>query len=179
VYLLDVAVFKNKTWKQRAAARYKRAVKSGLSVAEATERQARDNRSIDHLATVIAWCAKRGLSVEFVRSEVGMYDPNEKMIHISGRSSPENQLFLLLHECGHVLVEKNGSSHYQLTSEDRSFGDRVLQVAEEIEAWRRGLKLAHRLKIRLDEDAYERMQLSSLRSYFEWVVEPSRFVDDT
>jgi hypothetical protein len=178
VYLLDVAVFKNKTWKQRATARYKRAVASGSTIAEAAERQARENRAIDGIATVIAWCTRRGLGVEFVSDKGGIYDPNERMIYIRTRATPENQLHLLLHECGHALVDMNGSSHSSIATEDRSFSDRVLQVAEEIEAWRRGLKLARRLRLKLDENAYERIQLSSLKTYFKWVVSPELFVDD-
>lgn len=48
---------------------------------------------------------------------------------------------------------------------------------EEIEAWFRGLKLANRLKIKIDKETFHTLRLQHLKSYAKWAVEPKQFID--
>ncbi len=83
----------------------------------------------------------------------------------------------MLHECGHVLVSeavkrkpvgvrlKRGypSPHWGTQRSNVSAAD---VMHEEIEAWHRGMELAKRLGVRLDEQAYWREYGRCIKRYF-------------
>lgn len=120
------------------------------------------------LDKVVAWCARRGVSVVFDNRPAmdSEWAPLLKRITI-GRGSPRTRLYMLLHECGHALIDSGQGYLAHFTPES----ERLDIVAEEIEAWNRGRRLAYRLGLRIDAAAFRRLRKRCLRSYVVWAAE--------
>jgi len=170
-----VTTFNQETWKTRACSRFARASAAGKPTAGAVLHK--DIRSIDSLVTVLTWCAARKIGVTFVKESNGLYDANDKSIKISGRLAPELQLYVLLHECGHFLVGERGI-HQRFgggyssakSGASKTTHHRIDVLDEEFEAWHRGRRLAKRLKIKLDDDVWNKTRAGFLRTYMKWVL---------
>ena len=166
--------FDRNLWWNRAWDRHSRAIsKDGADRFLATQKWARDALSINDLERVVAWCESKGVSVAFSTKEAAAFDSNTNTITVSGRLSPERQLHVLLHECGHVLVGDNprfsaGYPTLPEKGEKLSFSNRLACLEEEIEAWNRGWKLGKRLRLRLDPVAFERTRTECLKTYVKW-----------
>lgn len=127
---------------------------------------------------LIDWTHKKGYSIDFdycVRDE---FRPGDNMITISIRQGKENQLYSLLHECGHLILQNNENLYNQkypssakmayFTSNkklERSPKYKVDVLTEEIDAWRKGKELAKKLKIYIDEDKYYSVMSRCVYSY--------------
>ena len=97
---------------------------------------------------------------------VGKYDDEvlfpEKLITINKKLGFENQLYTILHECGHLLINNNKNyiknhPYSYKPANKKLYGTikyEVDLVSEEIEAWNRGKCLAKKLKIYIDEKKY-------------------------
>lgn len=103
----------------------------------------------------------------------------ERVVYINTRQHAENRLYTLLHECGHVLVDstRNGDRVYKLSGQawsearDRpSQAKRVAMLTEEIEAWKRGERLALRLGIAIDKTKYDLARTMALMTYVRWAA---------
>jgi len=101
---------------------------------------------------------------------------NFKQVYLNSRNHIEKRLYILLHECGHILID-NGSEDrlYSLSRETEAVvGDcvskkrRVAVLSEEIEAWKRGERLAKRLGISINEEKFDKIRTDSIMSYVEW-----------
>jgi hypothetical protein len=116
--------------------------------------------------------------VEFEHATEDRFEFEGRTIYINTQSSIENQLFTLLHECGHVLVHKSNKqfaadypyyahadSAFNTARIVRSKAYQVSLVAEEIEAWKRGKRLAKRLAIPIDIDKYNTVMTNCVTSY--------------
>lgn len=141
--------------------------------------------AIDGLGSLIAWLTKRRIKVEFVSYGFGgVWLAHEKKITINRNTHAVKQLHLLLHECGHVLVESSNEAKHDkytwgyskitdLTDETQkrlnaSFVHRLDVLSEEIDAWHNGRKLAKKLSLPLDDEAYNKTRMNALRSYIKW-----------
>jgi len=67
-----------------------------------------EQRIFQHgLDTLVEWVGNKNYNVEFdycVRDE---YRPDVKTISINTRQGVENRLYTLMHECGHLLLQKD------------------------------------------------------------------------
>lgn len=137
---------------------------------------ARDVIYLEKLETVVAWCAGRSIDVHIAKKANGMYEPDKRLITLSGRASPEKMLHYLLHECGHHLIgmeehhERFGNGYPQGGQPriENSYAHRMACLEEEFEAWHRGWKLAKRLKLQVDRESFDKTRLDCLKSYVEW-----------
>lgn len=113
-----------------------------------------------------AWAAARGLDVRFanIAAVDSEYCPESKTITISNRVGSRSQVYLLAHECGHALINKQGTQYAD---------GRLGLFEEELAAWHRGRRLTARLKIRVDGKAYARLRARMLKSYLRWCVDYS------
>jgi hypothetical protein len=101
---------------------------------------------------------------------------NCKQVHINSRNHAEKRLYILLHECGHVLINHGRKDRvYSLSRETEAIvGDRVSKkrrvavLSEEIEAWKRGERLAKRLGIQINEEKFDKIRTESIISYVAW-----------
>ena len=80
----------------------------------------------------------------------------------------------MLHECGHILVSKSDGDlqcndiykEYKSSSKIH----KVFTVIEEVEAWKRGYKLAGRLSIEIDDKKWNRDVARALWKYMDWAT---------
>jgi hypothetical protein len=172
-----VARFDPVTWKARASARFRRDLDAGQAGAAA--RFTLETACIDDLQRVVAWCEARKLEVVFDGRAGGLHDSERRKIRITGRARPDKQLYLLLHECGHHLIgdpqsNTRFSQGYSAGDNDpsikRSATYRIDVIAEELEAWHRGGRLAKRLELKLDKRAFDKERTTCMKTYMKWCL---------
>jgi len=136
-------------------------------------------RFITGLRVVVEWCGARALSVKFQNQWGGMYDPIDKEVTISVRAPLHEQLYFLLHECGHHLIgpkerhQRYGMGYANMTPWAGNTNHHKLDVLEEeFEAWHRGWRLGIRLGVlnKGDKEAYDKIRVKMLKTYVRWVA---------
>lgn len=138
---------------------------------------AEELRAINGLERAVKWAQRRGLTVSFV-PKGGVFFSKEKLITVSSRMSPREQLFTLLHECGHFLIGPRrpgdrfgmGYAAPALPRHKGSALHRIDILDEEFEAWARGWKLGRKLGALLDADrkAFDERRVQCLMTYAKW-----------
>lgn len=137
-------------------------------------------KAVEGIKRVVTWAKKRGFKVDFrpCGGEYGLCFYDNREIIVDPRLSLETQLYVLLHECGHALIDSG--QHLRLTwprgydaaengYSDKGYRHMLAIVVEEIEAWNRGKKLASRLKLDLNEKAFELIRDKLLKSHIQSV----------
>lgn len=137
----------------------------------------------EDLAKLCDWVNKKGWELQFDKYLYDSANEFEKTITICSRFGLEKQLFSLLHECGHLLIRKNlkrFKENYPIQARSEAIGKnkqlertkkyKIDIVSEEYEAWHRGLKLAKKLNLRINEKKYFEHMSECIYSYFEWAV---------
>ena len=131
------------------------------------------------IESVVEWAEKKGVSVEFDYCVQDEYRSADNLITVNTRQGIENQLYSLLHECGHLALDKNiklyskrfpTSMKLAIKSNkalERSKKYKVDVMAEEIDAWRKGRELANRLDIYVNDEKYYNIQTECLYSYIQ------------
>lgn len=177
--------FDRDAWTEAAEARHEKLIAGAnkQAIERADQKLKAEKKAIESLRVVVEWCEARSLNVSFGKILNGVFYPAEKKVLISGRASPQKQLCYLLHECGHFLID-NCSSEKTKVSRWGSFEDpdigwtskryRVEIVDEEIEAWKRGEKLAARLGLEIDTRTFNAVKAESLITYMKWASRPNR-----
>lgn len=128
---------------------------------------------------VVKWLMAKNYSVSFLTDTEDRVDFVEKRIYINSRNHPETKYYTLLHECGHVLISKDSQFQKDMPmyadSPDgrkaRSVAYRVSTVAEEIEAWKRGRRLAQRLSHYINDSKYDTSISNGVMSYILWAAD--------
>jgi hypothetical protein len=129
------------------------------------------------------WLLEKGYCLEIANDVVDCVYLKEKIVCIQARSGAENRYYSLLHECGHILVAQ-GSEQWArdmpMYAQDptvwtdarrrRSKKYKVSVVAEEIEAWKRGRRMAKKMEHYIDNDSYNKLMADCVYSYIEMVA---------
>lgn len=156
--------------------------RAGHSLRKNTEKSRKrllvDVASIDGMSKVVSWCSNRGIDVKVVSSPSGC-DLDSDVITLNSRLIPETQLHQLLHECGHFIIENDLSfeernlrwSRIQTDPKVHTKPSAIEVVDEEIEAWNQGLKLAQKLSVSVDTEAFSRHKAESITSYMKWALD--------
>lgn len=127
---------------------------------------------------LVEYCNGRGCHVEFARVS-SEYDVETRSIWINSRYTLANQVYVLLHEIGHMLIidqrgrrEKSFPRGWNVggLKAARTQLARTDIVLEEVEAWERGLRLADRLGIWYSRAGFDRCRSDRLRSYFAYAL---------
>lgn len=131
------------------------------------------------------WATKKGWITEFSHTGDDEMEPGNKMIYVNTRQGVEKQLYSMLHECGHVLVQSNLKTYYKkypatararfldvgrMRKFEKTKKYKIDTISEEIEAWERGKKLAKRLNLYIDKDNYSKLMSECVFSYIEWAA---------
>lgn len=178
--LTIVATFDPVVFRARSTARLRRALDTGS--ADAIKRHAIELDCIEHLQVVIFWCQDHGLIVDFDHRAGGLYY-DKKRIRVNQQARADLQLYWLLHECGHFLIDARGTGHgrfhqgYAATDTliKRTDAHRIDIIAEELEAWHAAKKLAIRLGIDLDIEAFNKWRVSCVKTYVKWCAQPGQY----
>jgi len=126
---------------------------------------------------VESWVFDKGynVSLETDGQDAVYFSCNQ--IVINSRNHIEKRLYILLHECGHILINNSPSDRVLSLSMETeaimggrrvSRKRRIAKIAEELEAWKRGEKLARRLGIQINEDRFDKIRADAIMSYIEW-----------
>jgi len=131
----------------------------------------------DSYNIIEGWAYNKGYEVLLeTDASDGVYF-NCGQIILNSRNHIEKRLYILLHECGHILINSNTTDRVFSLSHDTeaimggrkvSRERRVAKITEEIEAWKRGETLARRLGIKIDEKKFDRIRADAIMSYIEW-----------
>jgi len=179
-----MADFDAQVWENRAWKRYEASI--GQAANPSIKKKLREKldaeiTAIIGIRKIIEWCFAKRTAVNFTnRKPGGLLLADEKIIHINSRQLPEHQLFILLHECGHMLIgsESANPSHRFRLGYPSSFDPEVKGkfihrcaiVEEEFEAWHRGQKLAAKLNIDINRKNYDSLKTTMLKTYMKWAL---------
>lgn len=119
------------------------------------------------------WSETKGFTIIFSKDEDDSIDLESKLICINNRKSLEHQFFTMLHECGHILASNNDSFGIKKAIDKypkNSKGYKSFTLADEIEAWKRGLTLCKRLNIEVDKKLWDKCFSEAIMKYMEWAT---------
>ena len=136
------------------------------------------------ISRLIDWLGNKGWDTDFDYSVRDELHPDTKQVSINTHQGVEKQLYSLLHECGHLLIQQNWNTYekdYPTAARmnayatinrqiERSKKYKVDTLAEEIEAWKRGKTLADRLGVYVDEEKYNALRAECVYSYVAWAA---------
>jgi len=103
-------------------------------------------KAIQNLKKVFSWLCNKKYEVIFHNNSDSVIFCDKK-IFIDKRSTLENQLYSIL-----------------------SYAYRLSVLEEEIDAWKRGKKLAKRLNIKIDEIKFEKYKAKYTMTYVDWAA---------
>ena len=124
---------------------------------------------------VTYWASDKNYIVLFEKDGDDSVDCCSKIISIKSTNILETQLYVLLHECGHVLIDEN-KSVFDFKGVYCSFGEKskthkAFRIIEEVEAWKRGRVLADRLGIYINEDKWNGAVSRAIYKYMQWAID--------
>jgi hypothetical protein len=137
-----------------------------------TPRAKEDVKYVRAMARVVQWCAKNRVIVDFehLTDVYGFYDRDDcgqHVIKVDLSMKPQFQYYVLLHECGHYLIDKKRPLDHLLhgyisTNSDEPLLRECDILEEEMHAWLRGRRLAGRLRLPLEPKTFEFVKVRSL-----------------
>ena len=125
-----------------------------------------DNQS-KHIQT---WICNKNYKVVYHTDADDRLCFEAKTIYIDSRQHAENRFYTLLHECGHLLISQTASQFakdyplYAFACDNRRSKSKAYQVslvAEEIEAWKRGRRLAKRFGLEVNDEKFNHIMILS------------------
>ena len=135
------------------------------------------------MSRLIDWLEKKGWDLDIDYCCQDELRPESKQIMINGRQGIEKQMYSLLHECGHLLIQQNWTKYekdYPATARMNTYATnrrlartakyKVDIISEEIEAWKRGKTLAKRLGIYINEEKYNALTSECVYTYITWAA---------
>ena len=129
------------------------------------------------------WLIDKGFNLEVAHDVENYVVLENKIVCIRSRSPIEYRYYNLLHECGHILVSqdsKQWKKDMPMYAQDpkvirdgrRERGNlyKVSTIAEEIEAWKRGRRLAKKMEHHIDNKKYNKLMADCVFTYVEWAA---------
>ena len=98
------------------------------------------------------------------------FEDDKGLISIDSSQDLEHQLFVLLHEAGHVILRFDKESfERRFPDSDRdNLEGRIEILKEEVMAWDEAIKVAETLGININMDNWKRNYRSALEKYINW-----------
>ena len=124
--------------------------------------------------SLVSWAKSKGYIVRCYTDADDQLDFNTKTIHINSRQHAENRFYTLVHECGHLLISNSSKQFqkdhpvYAFSTDARNKKSKAYQVslvAEEIDAWKRGRRLASRLQLFIDNKKFDKVMTDCVMTY--------------
>jgi len=101
---------------------------------------------------------------------------DDRVVTINDTPSLRKQLFVLLHEAGHIILRCGDDFSDMFPGAETS---KVEILKEEVMAWEEGLKLAHNLGIEIDLKLWHNFVKKNLFDYVKWAYDPDKFHAET
>lgn len=135
------------------------------------------NKYTQDLNKLRKWLSARKWTLEFAK-KLNEADLIDNIVYLDPSLSKETRIYILLHECGHVLVFDNKQYHKKFPYLNKHFFNMkpkrketasfiTEQLIEEMEAWQSGKRLAKRLNIKINEKKFHKRMIKSLYSYID------------
>ncbi len=125
----------------------------------------------ERLQRICDWAADRGYHVELdpAPHEADEVDPVTKVIVLSSAQTPRQRVYAALHEAGHILGYEArdflfSDAPHRITPR-MSPRSRLAVVENELDAWRRGWRLAERLELGLSARGFEKEAATWIMTY--------------
>ena len=120
----------------------------------------------DHLASVEIFLGEvYDVVVDFDPLGMDEFWIDDKVITINDTQSLRKQLFVLLHEAGHVILRSNSEFSKMFPGAETS---KIEILKEEVMAWEEARKLANKLEIPMGKDWDIHVRQAIMR-YVNWV----------
>ena len=128
--------------------------------------------SKDGIDALISWAQSKGYSIEISKDGDNSVDSKSKHISVSSSKSCDEQLAIIMHECGHIQMFLNGGI-LKMDSQSKKWEEtsrkyKTCVLIEEVEAWRRGIALAKKLNIKFNEDFVKNSMINAILKYAKW-----------
>ena len=124
------------------------------------------------------WLAEHGYELVQATDEEDQVELAAGVVRINSRQHPETRFYTLLHEAGHVDIYENGAAEfadehpmYVQAEHGRSATSKAFRVsllAEELEAWRIGRRLARAEDLFIDDVKFDKLMTSCVMTYINW-----------
>ena len=99
-------------------------------------------------------------------------DGSQEVITINSSHSLEEQVNILAHEAGHVLLRADENYSFMFPDQEASTQTgRLETLREEVMAWERGRELLIKLNLYYDVDSWTQSYRKALINYAKWVSE--------
>ena len=123
-----------------------------------------------------SWLESKGYFVSLETDAEDAVYYNCKQVSLNSRNHIEKRLYILLHECGHILIDNGkrdrlfslSKTTEAIMGKRESRKRRVAVLSEEVEAWKRGERLARRLGININAKKFDNIRADAIISYVEW-----------
>lgn len=101
------------------------------------------------LYRLVKICTDHGIKIKFKRGVQDVYIPDKKTININSNRTKEFQVYVLLHEFGHYLIDSDSSLQKKFepvaySKKHSRLKDQVLILEEEVLAWHLGEQTAEK-----------------------------------
>ena len=130
---------------------------------------------------VEGWLAEHGYELVQATDEEDQVELAAGVVRINSRQHPETRFYTLLHEIGHVDIYENAAAEFAadhpmyVQAEDgrsaMSKAFRVSLLAEELEAWRLGRRLAREEGLHVDDVKYDKLMSGCVMTYINWAAD--------
>lgn len=120
---------------------------------------------------------KYDIPVVFERdADTALYHTGRQLVDgdfivVNNRVKLEKQLYMLLHEAGHVLLREDTQEHikrFPAAESKRGKAFTVDTLREEVLAWEAGRDMARNFDIPVDNKLWSSMVTSALHKYIKW-----------
>jgi len=131
-------------------------------------------RGINKVASFIS---KQGWNVIFEHGAMNCAEIGINNVVINSKEQRSNQLNIILHEAGHVVLFSkknykelypNGDRFLSARKKTRTLKHKIDIIREEIAAWDLAESLIKKLDISIDLDRFRRNRNKCIKSYLEW-----------
>lgn len=128
----------------------------------------------ESILILVNWFEKRGYLTEFEKDGDEAVDRIAKIVFINTSRSKETQLHVMLHEAGHILIKESDpiTRGYEVLNKysHSSKIHKTFTIIEEVEAWKRGLKLAKKLGIEIRKEKWDKDVARAIFKYMMWAT---------
>lgn len=115
------------------------------------------------LLKLVSWAEALGYEVFFDKNGGNNICFETKTIEISSKVKMEERIYILSHECGHILTsKKRGLPHVKASSDDKR---KINRLWEEMISWVEARKILTDLKINFDEKRLSAYAAKCLANY--------------
>ncbi len=100
------------------------------------------------------------------------FEEDKGVISIDSSKDVERQLYVLLHEAGHVILRSDTAKFKERFPDScrKTLHGRIEILREEVLAWEKALEVAARLGIEVGKDKWKENYRDALEKYSRWIL---------